>query len=163
MKRFLVCFAVLTAMVIMIGCGGTDDSNSSHNSSGVCSYGEYECHGNDSYFCGYSGDDLMWIVYEKCENGCNSSTGKCNSGENNENTEPDHICNNGEYKCSGNARLKCQTNNIKYCLYDEDLSEHDKIGCWEHEFEFFTYFPNDSIEFTNSAVETFEISIEPAW
>lgn len=381
MKRFFVCFAVLTAMVFMIGCGGSDNNSSGGSSStSVCSYGEYECHGDDSYYCGYSGNDLMWLPYEKCYHGCNYYSGKCYwesdgdenndnnecsngdkkcvygdssliyeckngkwnykcnakyscfvadpdndtdsfacADDNNEDTEPEHICNNGEFKCSGNARLKCQSNNwefyetcangcsnnkcnsctpqcsgkecgldgcggtcgncdagydcssagqcvknnscsnhddcvdggmicyqnycqspwnkqwkvtfkkaevtekksngdcwdgditglvcdlpdlfatvevngakyyqtsvkdnstsanwnnydsinfsastdnIKYCLYDEDLSEHDKIGCWEHEFEFFTYFPNDSIEFTNSAVETFEISIEPAW
>ena len=376
-------------MLFMVGCGGTDNNSGGGSSNtSICSYGEYECHGNDSYFCGYSGNDLMWILSEKCDYGCDSWDGKCNpysnnnedeakctdgtfaclseitaisnlwppysiiecrgeqwhnSGEvcengcyeedhvfsskdkvckknssgNNENTEPEHVCDSGEYKCSGNALMKClanswvfsetcpngcsndqcnsctpqcgskecgldgcggtcgecdpgydctsagqcvknnscsnhddcvdngmicyqnfcqspwnkqwkitfikaevterkangdcwdglsglvcdvpdlfatvevngakyyqtnvkddsysanwdkytgvnfsaSTDKIKYCLYDEDVSEHDKAGCWEHEFEYFTYFPN-TVNFTNDAVTTFEISIEPAW
>lgn len=78
MKKFLMCFAVFTAMVLMIGCGGSDDNSSGGSSStSVCSYGEYECRGNDSYFCGYSGDDLIWQHSESCESGCNYAIGKC--------------------------------------------------------------------------------------
>lgn len=131
MKRFFVCAVLFAAMFLTVSCGGgsgSDDNNSGGSSgTSVCSYGTYECHGNNSYVCGYGNgsNDLMWMPYEQCSNGCDSWTGKCNdasgtndgntedsgNNENSENSEePEHICDNGEYSCSGNARIKCQSN-----------------------------------------------------
>ena len=42
-----------------------------------CKYGSHSCINGNSYFCGYSGDDLSWMPSQTCENGCDSSTGKC--------------------------------------------------------------------------------------
>lgn len=126
MKKFFVCFAVLTAMVLLVSCGGDSDNKSSEGSS-VCHYGEYECHGNDSYFCGYSGDDLMWLHSESCPNGCNRTTGQCYTNSNNnenpgnesgnnggDNNKQENACNNGDYRCSGAARLQCQNNSWEF-------------------------------------------------
>ena len=90
-KLSLATITVFTVIFLLASCGGGDsknDDNNQNQSSAVCSYGEYECHGDDSYFCGYSGDDLMWIHSETCDNGCNTSTGKCNSGSNGNNDNP---------------------------------------------------------------------------
>ena len=126
MKRFFVYFAVLTAMIFMVGCGGSDNSTS------VCSYGEYECHGDDSYFCRYSGDDLMWLIFESCSNGCDYYSGRCssdsnggsgdngsgnnsdgNSGDNSSgDTDPGNSaeCTSGKFKCVGKESHYCNSN-----------------------------------------------------
>ncbi len=109
MKNFPVILAICT-MICFVSCGGGNSKSSGKNnnesSSGtsVCSYGTYECRGNDSYYCGYpdSSNDLMWVFAEKCDNGCNEQTGKCNSdsdGSNNSDsgeTESDDNNDSGE-------------------------------------------------------------------
>lgn len=96
-KLSLTTLTVFTLMFLLASCGGSDSKKDNNNqnenqnqSSAVCSYGEYECHGDDSYFCGYpdSSDDVMWMLSESCTNGCNSSTGKCNGGSNGNNDNP---------------------------------------------------------------------------
>ncbi|MBO4441669.1 hypothetical protein J5834_06080 [bacterium] len=119
MKRFFVCFAVFAAMVFIVGCGGSDNNSSGGSSvSSTCSYGDYECRGNDSYFCGYYNNDLIWVRSETCEYGCDYYSGRCSSGSNsgsgdNGNTQ-ENACNNGDYRCSGNARLQCQNNSWEF-------------------------------------------------
>ena len=51
--------------------GETDTQNGGGNSvdNGVCSYGMYKCEDDTQYFCGYSGDDLMWIGSTSTVNG----------------------------------------------------------------------------------------------
>ncbi|MBQ3367474.1 DUF1566 domain-containing protein [bacterium] len=92
MKKLSLTITVFTVMFLIASCGSGSDSknddNNQNQSSAVCSYGEYECHGDDSYFCGYSGDDLIWMQSQACENGCDISTGKCNSGSNGNNDNP---------------------------------------------------------------------------
>ena len=94
MKKLIFSITIFTAMFLMIACGGSDsknnDNNNQNQSSGVCTYGTYECHGDDSYFCGYpdSSDDVMWMLSESCTNGCDSSKGKCNGGSNGNNDNP---------------------------------------------------------------------------
>ena len=122
MKRFFVCFAVLTAMVLMVSCGGSDNNSGGSSSTSVCSYGEYECHGNDSYFCGHSGDDLMWLLRENCSNGCDYYSGKCSSDSNGDSgdngdgdggdTDPGNSaeCTSGKFKCVGNESHYCNSN-----------------------------------------------------
>ena len=104
MKKFFVCFALFIAALFVVSCGGSDGSNNSREGSSrtaICSYGEYECHGNDSYFCGYSGDDLMWLLSENCTNDCDDSTGKCSLNSNAACTTQ------GAFRCNGNIRQKC--------------------------------------------------------
>lgn len=105
MKRFFVCFAVFAAMFLMVSCGGSDN-NSSGGSSGtsVCYYGKYECHGNDSYFCGYSGDDLMWLLSERCDYGCGDYFyGKCNPRSSNNDDNSSGSGNNGNGNSDDNS------------------------------------------------------------
>ena len=98
-KLSLATITVFTVIFLLASCGGSDSKNDDNNqnadknqnqSTAVCSYGEYECHGDDSYFCGYpdSSDDVMWMLSESCTNGCDSSTGKCNGGSNGNNDNP---------------------------------------------------------------------------
>lgn len=68
MKRFFVCFAVFATMILMVSCGGDGSSS--------CSFGEWECRGNDSYFCGNL-DNPEWKYSESCVSGCDTSTGYC--------------------------------------------------------------------------------------
>ena len=88
MKNFFVSFALFSALIFVVSCGGnskSSDNSNGNESSNICKYGEYECHSGDSYFCGYSsGDDLMWIISDECRNGCDEQTGKCT-----QNSEPD--------------------------------------------------------------------------
>ncbi|MBQ3369297.1 DUF1566 domain-containing protein [bacterium] len=98
----------------LVSCGGSDN-NSSGGSSGsyVCSYGNYECRGGDSYFCGYSGDDLMWLLSEECSYGCeygkcvDSSDSGSDSSNNNDNSSE---CTSGKFKCVGNESHYCNSN-----------------------------------------------------
>ncbi|MBR4531657.1 hypothetical protein IKO70_04525 [bacterium] len=92
MKKIFFSFAAFTAMLLMVGCGGSDGGSSSGGYSGggnysECSYGSYECSGGDSYWCGYAGgsDDLTWQLSERCSYSCDDSTGKCTSGSSGEN------------------------------------------------------------------------------
>ena len=91
MKKLISSITLFTAMFLMIACGGSDsknnDNKNQNQSSGVCTYGTYECHGEDSYFCGYpdSSNEVMWIFAEKCNDGCNEQTGKCVGNSNSEN------------------------------------------------------------------------------
>ena len=110
MKKFLVCAALLTAMFLTVSCGGSssDDNNGGGESTTqLCHYGEYKCEGGNSYFCGYmdSGNDLTWKFSEQCSNGCDSVTGKCSEGSNN-NENGNNNDNNGgdsEYPAADNS------------------------------------------------------------
>lgn len=107
-KLSLTTITVFTVMFLLASCGSGGDSKNDENnqttdenqnqSTAVCSYGEYECHGDDSYFCGYpdSSDDVMWMLSESCTNGCDTSTGKCNSGSNGNNDNPNENNNQNE-------------------------------------------------------------------
>ena len=57
--------------------------------------------------------------------------------------------------------FSAKTDKIEYCLFDEDLAEHDLIGCAEHEFDWFTY--EDGIEISGGVVDHFWITLTPAW
>ena len=101
MKKILVCAAILAAMVMTVSCGGSgsDDNNSGDNSSQICSYGQYKCDGGNSYFCGYmdGGNDLTWKFAEQCSNGCDSVTGKCLEGSNNNENNNDNNGGDSDY------------------------------------------------------------------
>lgn len=126
MKKVLVVFALFCVMVFMAGCGGgsnNGDGGTSGNS--VCSYGTYECQGNDSYFCGYGNgsNDLTWLLSEYCNSGCDYTSGKCfpksDDGDNgsggnggNNNTE----CTSGKFKCIESESYYC--NSLGSWVYD---------------------------------------------
>lgn len=112
MKRFFVCFAVLAAMAFMVGCGGSSNSSGENSGNSICHYGEYECHGDDSYFCGYSGDDLMWLLSEECSYGCeygkcidSSDSGSDSSASDDNSSE----CTSGKFKCVGDESHYCNS------------------------------------------------------
>ncbi len=98
-KLSLTTITIFTLMFLLASCGGSDSKKDNNNqnenqnqSTAVCSYGEYECHGDDSYFCGYpdSSNEVMWLRAKVCENGCNHSTGQCyDNSENNGDAEWD--------------------------------------------------------------------------
>ena len=73
MKRFLVCAALSAVMFFMVSCGGSDSKSESNENN------DYHCEDGDSYF--NTGNDF-WELYEKCENGCDTSTGKCKPKDN---------------------------------------------------------------------------------
>ena len=82
MKRFFFGFAVLTAVFLMVGCGGSegDGGESGGYGSAECSsYDSYKCINGDSYRCSYFENALSWQLLEKCTNSCDDSTGKCSS------------------------------------------------------------------------------------
>jgi len=139
MKKFLVFTVVLAAMFFFTACGGSDSKNGKSGSSetSVCYYGTYECHGNDSYYCGYYGNDLLWHLSSQCDNGCNYETGQCysgggnsggNSGDNSESGSGNSSsgspeCRNGKYQCQGNYSYYCEN---EHWAYDDDCGE---LGC----------------------------------
>lgn len=112
MKKFLVCAAIFAAMILTVSCGGgssNDDGESSYYKE--CSYGEYVCKYGDSYYCGYSGNDLMWQLSERCDY-CDSWTGKCDNSQSGSSNE----CSAGEYKCNNDASYSCYNG---YWSYDQ--------------------------------------------
>ena len=140
MKKFFVCSAVMAAMVLMVGCGGSDggsnsggygdgsygggsssgsyegSGSSSSSSSSECDYGDYKCTstGNSYYKC--SGGS--WTYGEYCSNGCNSSTGRCNddSGSGSSSSSSSE-CDYGDYKCDGNSSYRCSGGSWSYDEY----------------------------------------------
>ncbi|MBO7128001.1 DUF1566 domain-containing protein [bacterium] len=128
MKKLMFTVTVLTAMFLMIACGGSDsknnDNKNQNQSSGVCTYGTYECHGEDSYFCGYpdSSNEVMWIFAEKCNDGCNEQTGKCVENSNSE---------NGDYEDPSDSDSESEE---PTCEVDDNLtwsSKSESMMTWE--------------------------------
>ena len=122
-------------MLFFTACGADEDENSGTSGTSVCSYGTYECHGNDSYYCGYpySSNDLMWLLSERCSNGCDYTSGKCfpnsddgnnggsgdnGSSDNNGNSSGsnDAECTSGKFKCIGSESYYC--NSLGSWVYD---------------------------------------------
>ena len=121
MKKFSAAFAIF-CVVFMVACV-EEESEPIVIGNNVCSYGEYECHDGNSYYCGYpdSSNDVMWIHAETCHNGCDSSTGKCygNSGGNsgsgdngtgNNGNDDSSECTSGNFKCVGDESHYCNSN-----------------------------------------------------
>ena len=97
---------VMSVIVVMIvfaaGCGGGEiGSKSSQASNSACKYDTYKCDGNSSYYCGYAGNDLLWILSETCRNGCNSSTGKCKSANSNSGNSSNNEVETRTANCQG--------------------------------------------------------------
>ena len=84
MKRFFVYFAVLTAIVFMVGCGGSGSSEKNYekDNGGTCSQEEedkYKCMDGASYRCSCAEMDYetgdckkyLWQNPITCSGGCN--------------------------------------------------------------------------------------------
>ena len=126
MKKIFFSFTVFTAMLLMVGCGGSDGGSSSggYGSAG-CSYGSYKCKSGDSYWCGYAdgSNDLTWQLLEHCSYSCDDYTGKCSSnsggGNSGGNSGDGSVseCSSGQYKCVGNYSYYCSGGSWGY--YDD--------------------------------------------
>ena len=164
MKRFFVYFAVLTAMVFMVSCGGNSNENNDNNgsesgnnndNSQECTAGEFKCVGNESHYCNSLGS---WVYDARCENGCNSLTGKCNSnfgGDNNDtdsddssdsandntdsdtntDTDTDPTCTEaGAFRCNGDSKQECASGywqTLEECTYGCDPVTKKCLGSTE--------------------------------
>ena len=164
MKRFFVYFAVLTAMVFMVSCGGDSNENNDNNgsesgnnndNSQECTAGEFKCVGNESHYCNSLGS---WVYDARCENGCNSLTGKCNSnfgGDNNDtdsddssdsandntdsdtntDTDTDPTCTEaGAFRCNGDSKQECSSGywqTLEECTYGCDPVTKKCLGSTE--------------------------------
>ena len=164
MKRFFVYFAVLTAMVFMVSCGGNSNENNDNNgsesgnnndNSQECTAGEFKCVGNESHYCNSLGS---WVYDARCENGCNSLTGKCNSnfgGDNNDtdsddssdsandntdsdtntDTDTDPTCTEaGAFRCNGDSKQECTSGywqTLEECTYGCDPVTKKCLGSTE--------------------------------
>ena len=89
MNRLHLIFCIALACILFVSCDMpdyTDEINAAYFNAGgsssnnaECTYGKYRCSNGSSQFCGYSGNDLTWLLSQKCSYGCDSSTGKCKS------------------------------------------------------------------------------------
>ena len=84
MKKFLVCFAVLTAMVSMISCGGDNKSKNATGTLGGECYGNKSC--NDGLIC----DEENNTCVEDPENPINDSDTSSEQTNNDSDTTPDN-------------------------------------------------------------------------
>lgn len=134
MKKVLVCFAII-AMLFFAGCGADEDENNGTSGNSVCTYGTYECQGNDSYYCGYGNgsNDLMWSFYEQCSNGCNYVSGKClsNSDDGNNGGSGDNGSGNNNGNSSGNNDAECTSGKFK-CIGSESYY-CNSLGSWVYD------------------------------
>lgn len=141
MKNFCIAFAIF-CVVFMVACV-EEESEPIVIGNNVCSYGSYECHDGNSYYCGYpdSSNDVMWIHAETCHNGCDSSTGKCyrNSGGSNNNESGNNSGNNNESGNNGSGTgnsgnddpSECTSGNFK-CVGDES-HYCNSFGSWVYD------------------------------
>ena len=141
MKKFSAVFAIF-CVFFMVSCVN-EDADPIVIGNNVCSYGEYECHDGNSYYCGYpdSSNDVMWIHAETCHNGCDSSTGKCyrNSGGSNNNESGNNSGNNNESGNNGSGTgnsgnddpSECTSGNFK-CVGDES-HYCNSFGSWVYD------------------------------
>ncbi|MBO4699535.1 hypothetical protein J5690_08025 [bacterium] len=138
MKKFFVCSAVMAAMVLMVGCGGSDggsnsggygdgsygggsssgsyegSGSSSSSSSSECDNGDRKCSDYGSNFSWYCSNGRWDVTYEYCSDGCNSSTGRCNSSSGGGSSSE---CDYGDYKCDGNSSYRCSGGSWSYDEY----------------------------------------------
>lgn len=110
MKKFLVCAAMIAAMFLTVSCGGSGGGGGESYYQ-ECVYGDYVCKYGDSYYCGYSGNDLRWMLAEHCEY-CDSWTGRCDNSH-----STDSECSSGEYKCDGSYSYSCYNGYWSYDAY----------------------------------------------
>lgn len=162
MKKIFICSLLFAAMVFMVGCGGDSNENNdnngneSGNNDGSCTVGEFKCVGNESHYCNSNGS---WVYDARCENGCNSLTGKCNSnssGDNNDTDSGDHsdstndtdsgdssdtysdsdttCTEEGAFRCNGDSKQECSSGywqTLEECTYGCDPVTKKCLGSTE--------------------------------
>ena len=103
----------------------TGKCDNDHNSASECLAGDYKCDGSYSYSC-YDG---YWSYDEYCDNGCNTSTGKCISSSDNDNDSSLNLSCTSIYSCYADCAdsacaQKCVDNGSEtgqsqfYAMYD---------------------------------------------
>ena len=146
MKKLFVCFAVFTAMALMISCGGDSNENNGNesgnndNNTSECTSGNFKCIGSESHYCNSNGS---WVYDARCEDGCDSSTGKCikNSGKDDSDTTSNTDHGDSDTSDSGNdndhgdssdsdPNLIC-TDEGSYRCYDDKLRQQCDSGTWK--------------------------------
>ncbi|MBQ3369292.1 DUF1566 domain-containing protein [bacterium] len=154
MKKNFICSLLFAAMLFMIGCGSSNEENNDNNgnesgsnddnNSSECTTGNFKCIGSESHYCNSNGS---WVYDARCENGCDSSTGKCNtnSGSNNNDTDSGDSSDSANNTDSGDssdsandndnsdssdtsADLTCTTEGAFRC--NGDLKQECKSGTW---------------------------------
>ena len=78
MLKILAILVSVVFTILLSGCGGSESNNES-SADITCVHGSHKCIGNALYYCGYSGNDLIWQFSKECDNGCDSSTRQCKS------------------------------------------------------------------------------------
>lgn len=90
MRKIFTNLAVLAVVFLIVSCGGSTSSsndnantgdNSDESDSQKCESGKFKCVESESHYCNTLG---KWVYDARCENGCDSSTGKCKSDSNND-------------------------------------------------------------------------------
>ncbi|MBP5407312.1 DUF1566 domain-containing protein [bacterium] len=90
MKKILVISLVFATVFLIVSCGGStqnkseasgngekpdsDEQDSEADGSAECKSGDFKCADSESLYCNSFGS---WVFYARCENGCDSATGKC--------------------------------------------------------------------------------------
>ena len=160
MKKLFVCFAVLTAMALMISCGGDNNENNGNesgnngNNTSECTSGNFKCIGSESHYCNSNGS---WVYDARCEDGCDSSTGKCikNSGNDDSDTTSNTDHGDSDTSDSGNdndhgdssdsdPNLIC-TDEGSFRCYDDKIRQKCVSGTWTN-FEECEYVCNSTTQ-----------------
>ena len=124
-------------MFFFAACGGgTSSSSESYNQE--CTPGEFECIGSESYYCNSL---ASWVYDARCENGCNSSTGKCYSDSGD--SSADLKCSDeGSFRCyNDKIRQKCVSGtwtnfeNCEYVCNSTTKQCEDEKGCKSGEYK----------------------------
>jgi len=148
MKKFFVILTLLTALIFVAACGGGSSSGSESNNQ-ECTSGDFKCIGSESYYCNSLGS---WVYDARCENGCDSSTGKCYSdsgdssdtGNNNDHGDSSDSGNGNDNTDSGDssADLKC-TDEGSFRCYNDKIRQKCVSGTWTN-FEDCEYVCNST-------------------
>lgn len=149
MKKVLVVIAIFIAMVLMVGCGGGGNSSGSESNNQECTSGDFKCIGSESYYCNSLGS---WVYDARCENGCDSSTGRCysdsgdfsDSGNNNDQGDSSGSGNGSDNTDSGDSSANC-TDEGSFRCYNDKIRQKCVSGTWVN-FEECEYVCNSTTQ-----------------
>ncbi|MBR6311065.1 MAG: DUF1566 domain-containing protein [Paludibacteraceae bacterium] len=166
MKKIFICSLLFAAMVFMVGCGGDSNENNDNNgnesgnnddnNTSECTTGNFKCIGSESHYCNSNGS---WVYDARCENGCDSSTGKCNSNSGVDNNDTDSgdssdsandtdsgdssdtysdsdttCTEEGAFRCNGDSKQECSSGywqTLEECTYGCDPVTKKCLGSTE--------------------------------